>query len=115
MSAASDFIFAKIDALCVEKYLARGRCHVDMPTDQLRGAWAAAFRDLAREPNAETSLIEQNLRGELLVRGLSTPDELVATELEQLNAYLDAIGPSAIDPDGAGARELVDYIGRRPQ
>jgi len=112
--AAQARALAMLDAECIERYLARGRRHAELPIDALRAEWCAAWRQYFHQRDQAASDREADAAGELLLRGISpqsiadaTPD--ITQKLAQMARALPAT-VEEFDPDGALERSVGELM-----
>ncbi|MEY4879409.1 MAG: hypothetical protein RJB62_878 [Pseudomonadota bacterium] len=74
-------VIAAIEAETIEQYLARGRSHSALTDMMVSDIWVAAFCAWIRAQDIDSSIAEEDARGELLLRGLPLPDERVRAEI----------------------------------
>jgi hypothetical protein len=73
-------------------YVARGRKHQPMSTDQLIHAWIDAFRSMVNDVrNRQKRSLQEELKAELLLRGTEPPYGSVLEEFEKFVSQADQI------------------------
>ena len=71
-------------------YAARGRKHQHLGTDQVVDAWIGAFRSMASNVrDQKMRAIEEDLKAELLLRGIEPPYDMVREAFELFIAEAD--------------------------
>ena len=73
-------------------YVAQGRKHQHMSTDQLTGAWIDAFRLMVNDVrNHQRRNLQEELKAELLLRGTEPPYGSVLEEFEKFVSQADQV------------------------
>ena len=89
-------------------YLTRGRRFERLKLDQLNKVWAEAFRQFVR-PTIGPHLRDMDDAGaELRLRGEEFPTDLVTSEVEQLRAAIQRVGP--IFPSAQFERKIDEFF-----
>lgn len=66
------------------EYVGRGRTHGDASSEDLAARWVLAFRKWSRDPAGEDRRELDDLWAELRLRGIETPADQVAAEIDEL-------------------------------
>lgn len=104
-----------LEALLIEGYIKRGRSHASTTTDALRHSWPEAFRAWMKDLSEVSGNLEEDIRAELLMRGVEVSLDDVGEAGEKLRAELTALD---IDFDRMaehpGMRQLLAKMDEKP-
>ena len=89
-------------------YLTRGRRFERLRLDQLNEIWAKAFRQFVRRQIGPHLRDMDDTGAELRFRGEEFPTHLVASEVEQLRAAVQRVGP--VLPSAEFDRKINEFI-----
>jgi hypothetical protein len=89
-------------------YLTRGRRFERLRLDQLNEIWAKAFRQFVRRQIGPHLRDMDDAGAELRFRGEEFPTHLVASEVEQLRAAVQRVGP--VLPSAEFDRKINEFI-----
>jgi hypothetical protein len=89
-------------------YLTRGRRFERRRLDQLNEEWAKAFRQFVRRQIGPYVRDMDDAGAELRLRGEEFPTHLVTSEVEQLRAIVQRVGP--ISPSADFVRKIDEFI-----
>ena len=89
-------------------YLTRGRRFERLRIDQLNEEWAKAFRQFVRRQIGPYVRDMDDAGAELRLRGEEFPTHLVTSEVEQLKAAIQRVGP--ISPSAEFDRKIDEFI-----
>ena len=89
-------------------YLTRGRRFERRRLDQLNEEWAKAFRQVVRRQIGPYVRDMDDAGAKLRLRGEEFPTHLVTSEVEQLRAIVQRVGP--ISPSADFVRKIDEFI-----
>jgi hypothetical protein len=89
-------------------YLSRGRRFERLRIDQLNEVWAKSFREFVRRQIGLYVRDMDDAGAELRFRGEEFPTHLVMSEVEQLRALIQRVGP--ISPSAEFDRKVDEFI-----
>jgi len=89
-------------------YLTRGRRFERLKLDRLNKLWAEAFRQFVRRKTGPHLRDMDDAGAELRLRGEEFPTDLVTSEVEQLRAAIQRVGP--IFPSAEFDRKIDNFI-----
>jgi hypothetical protein len=89
-------------------YVTRGRRFERLRIDQLNEEWAKAFRQFVRRQIGPHARDMDDAGAELRLRGEEFPTQLVMSEMEQLRAAIQRVGP--ISPSAEFDRKIDKFI-----
>ena len=89
-------------------YVTRGRRFERLRIDQLNEEWAKAFRQFVRRQIGPYVRDMDDAGAELRLRGEEFPTHLVTSEVEQLRAIVQRVGP--ISPSAEFDRKIDEFI-----
>ena len=89
-------------------YVTRGRRFERLRINQLNEEWAKAFRQFVRRQIGPYVRDMDDAGAELRLRGEEFPTQLVMSEVEQLRAAIQRVGP--ISPSAEFHRKIDEFI-----